>query len=72
MEVKYMWKQKFRMSTALYIFCRYALVANVVYILTLSDYIVPVSRHCPFVEYDMLIFNAVRLSKNYSYITLSN
>ncbi|KAF8069933.1 hypothetical protein FPV67DRAFT_1667839 [Lyophyllum atratum] len=37
MEVKYIWKQKFRISTVLYICCRYALVANVVYLLTISN-----------------------------------
>ncbi|THH29049.1 hypothetical protein EUX98_g5149 [Antrodiella citrinella] len=36
MEVKYIWKDKFRLSTVLYIFCRYALVANVLYILAIS------------------------------------
>lgn len=35
MEVKYMWKERFRLSTLLYIFCRYALIANVVYLLGL-------------------------------------
>ncbi|KAJ7800716.1 hypothetical protein B0H13DRAFT_1932536 [Mycena leptocephala] len=36
-EVKYIWKQKFRLSTALYIGCRYALVANVLYLLAISN-----------------------------------
>jgi Family of unknown function (DUF6533) len=36
MEVKYMWCQKFRISTVLYVFCRYGLVANIVYLLTIS------------------------------------
>jgi len=31
-----MWKQRFRLSTALYICCRYALVANVLYLLAIS------------------------------------
>ncbi|KAJ7204149.1 hypothetical protein GGX14DRAFT_544206, partial [Mycena pura] len=35
-EVLYMWKQRFRLSTALYICCRYALVANVLYLLAIS------------------------------------
>ncbi|KAF8069927.1 hypothetical protein FPV67DRAFT_1485467 [Lyophyllum atratum] len=37
MEVKYIWKERFRISTILYICCRYALVANVVYLLTISN-----------------------------------
>jgi len=36
-EVKYFWRKKFTFSTALYIACRYALVANVIYILAISD-----------------------------------
>ncbi|KAJ7759023.1 hypothetical protein DFH07DRAFT_884449 [Mycena maculata] len=36
-EVQYIWKQKFRLSTALYIGCRYALVANVLYLLAIAD-----------------------------------
>ncbi|KAF9457793.1 hypothetical protein BDZ94DRAFT_1337822, partial [Collybia nuda] len=36
MEVKYMWSERFRLSTALYIFCRYGLVANIVYLLTIA------------------------------------
>lgn len=32
MEVKYMWGQEFRISTLLYILCRYALVGNVIYL----------------------------------------
>ncbi|KAF8879164.1 hypothetical protein BD779DRAFT_1676556 [Infundibulicybe gibba] len=36
MECKYIWGARFRLSTALYICCRYALVANVVYLLTIS------------------------------------
>jgi len=36
-EVKYFWRKKFTISTALYIACRYALVANVLYILAISD-----------------------------------
>ncbi|KAL5520175.1 hypothetical protein ACEPAG_9388 [Sanghuangporus baumii] len=31
-EVKYIWGKKFRFSTALYICCRYALIANVLYL----------------------------------------
>ncbi|KAJ7732719.1 hypothetical protein DFH07DRAFT_928996 [Mycena maculata] len=36
-EVRYIWKQKFRLSTALYFGCRYALVANVLYLLAIAD-----------------------------------
>ncbi|KAJ6549915.1 hypothetical protein B0H19DRAFT_951585, partial [Mycena capillaripes] len=36
-EVQYIWRQKFRLSTALYIGCRYALVANVLYLLAISN-----------------------------------
>lgn len=36
LEVKYMWRKRFRASTLLYIFCRYALMANVVYLLALA------------------------------------
>ncbi|KAJ7629072.1 hypothetical protein FB45DRAFT_1059680 [Roridomyces roridus] len=35
-EVKYMWRQPFRFTTALYIGCRYALVANLLYLLAIS------------------------------------
>ncbi|KAJ7029006.1 hypothetical protein C8F04DRAFT_1117675 [Mycena alexandri] len=35
-EVKYIWNEKFRLSTALYIGCRYALIANVLYLLAIS------------------------------------
>ncbi|KAG7444422.1 uncharacterized protein BT62DRAFT_952203 [Guyanagaster necrorhizus] len=35
-EVKYVWGSKFRLSTVLYIFCRYALVANVLYLLAIA------------------------------------
>ncbi|EEB92620.1 hypothetical protein MPER_08843 [Moniliophthora perniciosa FA553] len=36
MEVKYMWGTKPRLSTVLYVFCRYALVANVLYLLNIA------------------------------------
>lgn len=36
-EVRYIWREKFRFSTALYICCRYALVANVLYLLAIAD-----------------------------------
>lgn len=32
-EIMYIWMDKFRLSTGLYILCRYAMVANVLYIL---------------------------------------
>ncbi|KAJ7229514.1 hypothetical protein C8J57DRAFT_1067185, partial [Mycena rebaudengoi] len=35
-EVRYIWSQKFRLSTALYICCRDALVANVLYLLAIA------------------------------------
>lgn len=36
MEVKYIWGSKFRLSTVLYLCCRYALVANVLYLLAIA------------------------------------
>ncbi|KAJ7257218.1 hypothetical protein B0H12DRAFT_1182973 [Mycena haematopus] len=36
-EIKYIWGERFRVSTALYIGCRYALVANVLYLLAIAD-----------------------------------
>ncbi|KAJ7858779.1 hypothetical protein B0H13DRAFT_1640336 [Mycena leptocephala] len=36
-EVRYVWKQRFRLSTALYICCRYALVANILYLLAVAE-----------------------------------
>ncbi|KAF9444716.1 hypothetical protein P691DRAFT_786315 [Macrolepiota fuliginosa MF-IS2] len=35
-EVELIWGQRFRLSTLLYFFCRYALISNVVYTLTLA------------------------------------
>ncbi|KAF8991231.1 hypothetical protein BDQ17DRAFT_1255132, partial [Cyathus striatus] len=35
-EVRYIWKVKFRPPTTLYVFCRYAMVANVIYVLAIS------------------------------------
>ncbi|KZT19848.1 hypothetical protein NEOLEDRAFT_1077005 [Neolentinus lepideus HHB14362 ss-1] len=35
-EVKYIWRSRFRLSTILYIFCRYALLANVLYLLAVA------------------------------------
>jgi len=37
MEVRYIWGEKARISTVLYYFCRYALLANIVYLLTIAD-----------------------------------
>ncbi|KAJ7600522.1 hypothetical protein C8J56DRAFT_1156876, partial [Mycena floridula] len=37
MEVKYVWRSRFRLSTILYVFCRYALVANILYLLAISN-----------------------------------
>ncbi|KAF4566230.1 hypothetical protein EYR36_011646 [Pleurotus pulmonarius] len=37
LEVKYIWGSKVRLSTTLYIFCRYALVANVLYLLAIAN-----------------------------------
>ncbi|KAJ7312769.1 hypothetical protein DFH08DRAFT_821931 [Mycena albidolilacea] len=36
-EIQYIWNQRFRLSTALYIGCRYALLANVLYLLAIED-----------------------------------
>ncbi|KAH8103441.1 hypothetical protein BXZ70DRAFT_730264 [Cristinia sonorae] len=36
MEVKYIWQRKFGVPTALYILCRYALVANILYLLDIA------------------------------------
>ncbi|KAJ6586040.1 hypothetical protein B0H19DRAFT_924499, partial [Mycena capillaripes] len=35
-EVRYIWGQRFRLSTVLYIGCRYALVANILYLLAIG------------------------------------
>ncbi|KAF9458582.1 hypothetical protein BDZ94DRAFT_1270269 [Collybia nuda] len=37
LEVKYIWTAKIRMTTILYSFCRYGLVANVVYLLNIGN-----------------------------------
>ncbi|TFK18001.1 hypothetical protein FA15DRAFT_760838 [Coprinopsis marcescibilis] len=36
-EIKYIWLRKWKMSTLFYFFCRYALVANVLYMLAISE-----------------------------------
>ncbi|KAJ4470097.1 hypothetical protein J3R30DRAFT_3301569, partial [Lentinula aciculospora] len=36
-EVEYVWKARMSLATVLYIFCRYALLANVLYILEISN-----------------------------------
>ncbi|KAH6899346.1 hypothetical protein BKA70DRAFT_738158 [Coprinopsis sp. MPI-PUGE-AT-0042] len=35
-EIKYVWRSRWRLSTLFYIFCRYALVANVIYYLSIA------------------------------------
>lgn len=37
LEVRYIWKQKIGLSTILYIFCRYALIANIIYLLSILN-----------------------------------
>ncbi|OCB90930.1 hypothetical protein A7U60_g1840 [Sanghuangporus baumii] len=44
-EVKYIWGKKFRFSTALYICCRYALIANVLYLAAIAGRIPHVKRY---------------------------
>ncbi|TFK33129.1 hypothetical protein BDQ12DRAFT_572132, partial [Crucibulum laeve] len=36
-EVKYIWRGKFKASTVLYVFCRYAMVANIIYLLAIIN-----------------------------------
>ncbi|KIJ24117.1 hypothetical protein M422DRAFT_143774, partial [Sphaerobolus stellatus SS14] len=36
-EVRYFWRKRFSVSTLMYICCRYALVANVLYTLALAN-----------------------------------
>ncbi|KAF9554138.1 hypothetical protein CPC08DRAFT_821890 [Agrocybe pediades] len=36
-EVKYFWQKKFTISTALYIACRYSMIANILYLVALAD-----------------------------------
>ncbi|KAJ3986009.1 hypothetical protein F5890DRAFT_1385045, partial [Lentinula detonsa] len=36
-EVEYIWKARLSFSTVFYIFCRYALLANVLYLLEISN-----------------------------------
>lgn len=36
MEVEYIWRTKFQLSTVLYILCQYARVANVLYLLSIG------------------------------------
>jgi hypothetical protein len=36
-EVNYIWKKPFRLSTPLYLCCRYALAANLIYVLAISS-----------------------------------
>ncbi|EIW79486.1 hypothetical protein CONPUDRAFT_58549, partial [Coniophora puteana RWD-64-598 SS2] len=39
LEVKHIWQSRFRFSTILYICCRYALIANVIYLLAIAGLI---------------------------------
>jgi hypothetical protein len=36
-EIEYVWKQRWRFSTFLYVLCRYALVTNTLYALSISQ-----------------------------------
>ncbi|KAH7928119.1 hypothetical protein BV22DRAFT_231290 [Leucogyrophana mollusca] len=45
-EVKYMWRTKFRISTFLYVCCRYALLANVLYLLAIVHVVDKVPVYC--------------------------
>ena len=36
-EVQYFWTKRFTLSTALYVLCRYGMVANILYTLALAD-----------------------------------
>ncbi|KAL0570700.1 hypothetical protein V5O48_011263 [Marasmius crinis-equi] len=38
-EVEHIWRSKLRFSTVLYVLCRYALVANVLYLLAISKHL---------------------------------
>ncbi|KAF4566251.1 hypothetical protein EYR36_011667 [Pleurotus pulmonarius] len=53
-EVKYIWGSKMRLSTFLYIFCRYALVANVLYLLAIANQLKQGSVLHPLVIYRVL------------------
>ncbi|EAU89950.2 hypothetical protein CC1G_08432 [Coprinopsis cinerea okayama7 len=53
-EIKYIWLRKWRLSTLFYFFCRYALVANLLYLLSISEDYTGVET-------------ALRISKAYSY-----
>lgn len=57
MELKYMWGERFRLSTILYVWCRYALVANIVYLFTISGKIDIRVRSTPFPFNDQLDMN---------------
>jgi hypothetical protein len=46
MEVKYMWGAKLRLSTILYIFCRHAMLGNVLYLLAISQFFGAGDRVC--------------------------
>ncbi|KAF8909676.1 hypothetical protein CPB84DRAFT_1434344 [Gymnopilus junonius] len=36
-EIKYIWLKEFKISTVLYIACRYALISNVLFVLALAN-----------------------------------
>ncbi|TFK35294.1 hypothetical protein BDQ12DRAFT_655661 [Crucibulum laeve] len=36
-EVRYMWQKKFRRTTLAYIFCRFAMIGNIIYMLAVVD-----------------------------------
>ncbi|TFK32622.1 hypothetical protein BDQ12DRAFT_772921, partial [Crucibulum laeve] len=42
-EFKHIWLGKFRLSTILYISCRYAMVANIIYLLAIVN-VIPKAR----------------------------
>ncbi|KAJ7169269.1 hypothetical protein C8R43DRAFT_1085533 [Mycena crocata] len=50
-EVRYMWREKFRLSTALYICCRYALVANVLYLLAIANKLGSTGAYHPLISH---------------------
>ncbi|KAF8073457.1 hypothetical protein FPV67DRAFT_1666223 [Lyophyllum atratum] len=46
LEVRYMWRSKFSFSTILYIFTRYAMVANVLYLLAITSKLSKIYNSC--------------------------
>jgi len=47
-EVKYIWSRKFTITTILYVCCRYALLANLLYLFAISNVINKVSLSVSF------------------------